>query len=233
MRRPSRPFRGQGELSTDADVAVMISCQWELLAQPLPDRGDELYVIGQPAFDRYVRLRFEDVANRLRDAGVDRILWMTCPYLSSSVGVDGLATRFRDSRDPVRVDRLNAIITAIADGRPDVDALTFSAWMNDHVDDAAIRPDGSHYDYRSPNPAADAFVASVNAALCVDPVVRSIDRSLRFGSSWVERLPPASITDARQQAAQSRRRREPAAATAPAPRRQRSATRLPRPALRS
>ena len=62
--------------------AVMISCQWELLAQPLPGRGDEQYVIGHPAFDAYVRLRYEDVANQLTAAGVDRILWMTCPYLS-------------------------------------------------------------------------------------------------------------------------------------------------------
>ena len=78
----------------DVSAAVMISCQWELLAQPLPGRGDEHYVIGHPAFDSYVRMRYEDAANRLTAAGVDRILWMTCPYLSSSVGVDGLSPPF-------------------------------------------------------------------------------------------------------------------------------------------
>jgi peptidoglycan/LPS O-acetylase OafA/YrhL len=149
----------------DLSAAVMVSCQWELLAQPLPGRGDEHYVIGHPAFDGYVRMRYEEVVNRLTAAGVDRILWMTCPYLSSSVGVDGLSALFRESRDPARVDRLNAIITALADARADVDVLPFSEWVNDRVDDAAIRPDGSHYEHRVHNPAVDAFVEYLNAAL--------------------------------------------------------------------
>ncbi len=148
----------------DVSVAVMVSCQWELLRQPLPGRGDEQYAIGHPAFDAYVRLRYEDAANQLSAAGVDRILWATCPYLSTSVGVDGLSERFVDSRDPARVDRLNAIITAMATDRPDVDVLAFSEWVNERVDDPVVRPDGSHYEYRGHNPAADAFVAYVNAA---------------------------------------------------------------------
>jgi peptidoglycan/LPS O-acetylase OafA/YrhL len=147
------------------DVAVMLSCQWELVAQPLPGRGDDRYAIGDPTFDAYVRLRYEEVANRLIAAGVDRILWTTCPYLSSTVGLDGLAERFVASRDPDRVDRLNAIIEAMAADRADVDVLPLSAWVNAHVDDAAIRPDGSHFEYRGHNPAADAFVGMVNAEL--------------------------------------------------------------------
>ena len=43
-----------------ADAAILISCQWELLAQPLPGAGDERYVLGDPAFDDYVRARYED-----------------------------------------------------------------------------------------------------------------------------------------------------------------------------
>ena len=153
----------------DVSAAVMISCQWELVAQPLPGRGDEQYVIGNPAFDAYVRMRYEDVANHLTAAGVDRILWATCPYLSTSVGIDGLAQRFVDSRDPARVDRLNTIITSMAEDRPDVEVLAFSEWMNDRVDDPDIRPDGSHFEYRGHNPAADAFVDYVNAALATGP----------------------------------------------------------------
>jgi hypothetical protein len=149
----------------DITAAVMISCQWELLAQALPDRGDEHYVIGHPAFDSYVRMRYEQVADQLTVAGVGRILWMTCPYLSSSIGVDGLSPPFRDSRDPARVDRLNSIIEDLARERADVDVLPFSEWVNLRVDDAAIRPDGSHYEHRGRNPAADAFVRSINAAL--------------------------------------------------------------------
>ena len=114
-----------------------------------------------------MRLRYEDVANRLTAAGVTRILWTTCPYLSSTIGLDGLTQRFVASRDPARVDRLNAIVEAMAADRLDVDVLPFDAWVNERVDDAAIRPDGSHYEYRGHNPAADAFVGMVNAALSV------------------------------------------------------------------
>ena len=151
--------------ANDVDVAVLISCQWELLAQPLPGAGDGQYVIGDASFDEHVRNRFETVADRLSAAGVGRILWMTCPYLSPTVGIQGLSPSFVDSRDPARVDRLNAIITAIAADRPDVEVLRFSEWINGRVDDAGIRPDGSHYEYRRHNPAADAFVEYVNTAL--------------------------------------------------------------------
>jgi hypothetical protein len=143
----------------------MISCQWELVAQPLPGRGDRLYSLGDAPFDDYVRLRYEDVANRLTAAGVERILWMRCPYLSASVGVDGLSPRLAESRDPGRVERLNAIVEAMAADRPDVDILPFDEWVNARVDDDALRPDGSHFDHRNHNPAADAFVEQVNSAL--------------------------------------------------------------------
>ena len=161
---PARRFAAAAA-ANDVSVAVMVSCQWELLAQPLPGRGDKRYVIGQPDFDAYVRLRYEDVANRLTAAGVRRILWVTCPYLSPNVGVDALSASLVDSRDPARVDRLNAIITAMAASRSDVDVLAFDEWMNERIDDAVIRPDGSHYEYRGHNPAADSFVEQLNAAL--------------------------------------------------------------------
>ena len=148
-----------------ADAAILVSCQWELLAQPLPGAGDERYVLGDLAFDDYVRARYEDVADRLAGAGVDRVLWMSCPYLSATVGLDGLSPWFVDSRDPARVDRLNTIIASVAAARPDVEVLAFSDWVNQRIDDAAIRPDGSHFEYRGHNPAADAFVEYVNAAL--------------------------------------------------------------------
>ena len=69
---PARRFATKAA-TDDVTAAVMVSCQWELLAQPLPGRGDEQYVIGHPAFDGYVRMRYEDVANQLTAAGVDRV----------------------------------------------------------------------------------------------------------------------------------------------------------------
>jgi hypothetical protein len=109
------------------------------------------------------------VADRLVEAGVDRILWMTCPYMSLETGFDALSPRFAASRRPERTDRLNAIIIEVADSRDDVDVLPFADWVNERRDDAALRPDGSHYEFNAHNPAADAFIAAVNEAIAGGP----------------------------------------------------------------
>lgn len=148
------------------DIAIMISCQWELVAQPIPGSSDGAnVVIGDAEFDRFIRIQYDLVADRLADAGVDRVLWMRCPYLSLITGVDGLSPEVLASRDPSRTDRLNSIIVEVAADREDVEVLAFDDWVNKRVDDPTIRPDGSHYEYRRPNDAAGAFVEMVNAAI--------------------------------------------------------------------
>jgi len=147
-------------------VAIMISCQWELLPQPIPGSDDgRTRVIGRDDFDQYIRVQYEHVADRLSDAGVERILWMRCPYMSQVTGIAGLSPMFLASRDPVRMDRLNEIITDLAADRDDVDVLPFDEWVNERVDDATLRPDGSHYEYEGHNEAADAFIELINATL--------------------------------------------------------------------
>lgn len=155
---------------SDVSVAVMISCQWELLAQTLPGRPDgREYVIGDPEMDEYIRSAYEHIADRLGDAGVEQILWMTCPHMSLVTGMDGLALRFAASRNPERIDRLNAIISGVAESRPDVEILPFAEWVNERADDPAIRPDGSHYEFKEHNPAADAFIEMINDVLATEP----------------------------------------------------------------
>ena len=148
----------------EVDVAVMISCQWELLPQAIPTSPGE-HTIGDPVMDRYIRAQYEHIADRLVDAGVVRILWMTCPHMSMATGFDGLAPRFAASRNPERIDRLNAIIIEMADSRPDVELLPFADWVNERPDDPAIRPDGSHYEFKGHNPAADVFIEMINDVL--------------------------------------------------------------------
>ena len=69
-----------------------------------------------------------------------------------------LGAAVRRQPRPRRVDRLNAIIDAIAADRADVDVLPLGDWIAGQIDDATIRPDGSHFEYRGHNPAADAFI---------------------------------------------------------------------------
>jgi peptidoglycan/LPS O-acetylase OafA/YrhL len=152
----------------EVDVAIMISCQWELLPQTVPGTGREV-TIGEPQMDAFIRDQYVRIADRLAEAGVDRVLWMTCPYMSMETGFDTLSPRFAASRRPERTDRLNAIITEIADSRDDVDELRFADWVNERRDDPALRPDGSHYEFNAHNPAADAFITLVNDALAREP----------------------------------------------------------------
>lgn len=154
--------------SGDVDVAVMISCQWELVDQRLSPGGASTH-IGEPVLDATVRTGYLQAAAALSEAGVDRILWMTCPRLSQHVGVDGLSPLLRDSRNPQRVDRLNEIIVDVAATRDDVDVLTFSDWVDERDDDTVLRPDGSHYEYRTSTVAADQFITMLNAALASTP----------------------------------------------------------------
>jgi len=150
----------------EVTVAIMISCQWELLPQPIPGSTDgQTRVIGGDEFDQFIRDQYEHVADRLSEAGVERILWMRCPYMSQITGVSGLSPTFLASRDPIRMDRLNGIITELAADRDDVEVLAFDDWVNARVDDASLRPDGSHYEYKGHNEAADAFIKIVNATL--------------------------------------------------------------------
>ena len=148
----------------DVDVAIMISCQWELLPQTIPGVGREV-TIGDPEMDAFIRDEYGRVADRLIEAGVERVLWMACPYMSLETGLDTLSPRFAASRRPERIDRLNGIIAGIADSRAGVDVLPFAGWVNERRDDPALRPDGSHYEFKAHNPAADAFIELLNDTL--------------------------------------------------------------------
>ena len=146
------------------DVAVMMSCQWELVTQTLPG-DDRPRTIGDPVFDDAVRSRYLDAVDRLLAAGVSRVLWIECPYMSRTVGTAGLSPTLRDSRRPERMDRLDAIIGEVAADRAAVEVVPFGDWVDGRVDDAALRPDGSHFEFRSNTTAADRFIAMLDAAL--------------------------------------------------------------------
>lgn len=161
---PAERYFGKAR-GEDLTAAVLITCQWELMAQRIPGAGDEMRVIGDPVVDDYVYAAFDHVVDRVMAAGAGHVLWMRCPYMSRTVGWTELSDEFRASRDPERIDRLNAIVQSLADARDDVDVLPFDAWMNDHVDDASLRPDGSHYDYSQPNAASEQFVRLINEAV--------------------------------------------------------------------
>ncbi|MDQ3469461.1 MAG: acyltransferase [Actinomycetota bacterium] len=143
------------------DVAVVMSCQWELLAQQIP--GDSIArAPGDPVFDEYVRAAYEAEVTNLRIAGADRVLWIRCPHFATTVGVAGLDPRFLASRDPMRVDWINQIVDGIAAARDDVDVVDLASWVEPRREDATVRPDGSHYAYEVDTGVAAALTGLIN-----------------------------------------------------------------------
>ncbi len=147
------------------DVAVVDACQFELLDRTIPGEHRRR-TVGDPVFDEYVARAYQTAIAGMLGAGVETVVWVACPYFSRTVGFDELPRRYRASRDQDRVDALNAIIdrsVAVFPGRACI--AHFDEWMNERTDDAALRPDGSHFEWASPSPAGLAFDAAVVAAI--------------------------------------------------------------------
>ena len=136
-----------------------------------PDGTGLERLTDDPAFDDHVGDAIEATIDSLLGAGAPMVLWVRCPYFSATVGADLLPPRLVASRDPARVDRLDELIDDAAARHPgQVCVVGFDDWVDRRVDDPAIRPDGSHYEWREPTGAGDAYLASLVAAhdACTD-----------------------------------------------------------------
>lgn len=129
-----------------AQVALVMSCQWELTPQ-VPPGEPEARIPGEPTYDQFVHDRYLRAIDELRAAGVARVLWIACPYLSEVVTTPGLSGDLLESRQPWRVDVINGIVAELAAQRDDVDVVDLASWVDLRRDDATLRPDGSHYEF--------------------------------------------------------------------------------------
>lgn len=128
-----------------ADLAVVMSCQWELLDQPIGDQP--VGRIGEPAFDAALASDLRRMVDDLKGGGARRVALVRCPEMSPTVGVEGLDTALRDSRDPARVARWNELMAQLDAERRDVVTLDLAAWVDERRDDPGVRPDGEHFRY--------------------------------------------------------------------------------------
>lgn len=147
------------------DLAIVVSCQWELLEREIPGVGRR--AIGQPEMDALIRAAMESAIDRLLDGGATAVGWVLCPRNSSVLAIP--STRIvNDSRDPARVAALNAMARSVAADHPGrVALIDLDGWMTagGYIDDPAIRPDGSHYTYEHATALSDAFPAILQPAL--------------------------------------------------------------------
>lgn len=147
--------------SVPAEAAVVMSCQWEAIDRELPGAGSPSH-LGDPAFDDYVLQSYANAIDELLAAGAPKVLWVRCPYPSLTVGVEALSAEFIAGRQTERFDALNALIDQAVAGFPgQACTVPFDAWMNQHVDDATLRPDGEHFDTNLAGGAGTEFAREV------------------------------------------------------------------------
>ena len=145
------------------DAVVMMSCQWESVDRDIPGAGRA--ALGDPAFDDVVRVAYTRATDQLLGAGARAVLWVRCPAFSSSVGVAELDPRFLASRDPARAERLAALVDEVVAARPGrACVVDLAGWVSPRIDDASLRPDGSHFEWRTPTGLGPAFAALVSEA---------------------------------------------------------------------
>ena len=142
-----------------------MSCQWELLPVVLPGT-DVVRTPGDAEYDAFVRAAFVDAADQLRASGFERVLWVLCPHQSLD----------RRPRRPAR--------RSSATGATRPASTTSTRWCGtsptpvttspssisragstERVDDAEIRPDGSHYEWERDTGVSAAMARLVDEAL--------------------------------------------------------------------
>jgi hypothetical protein len=146
------------------EVAVVVSCQWQLLDRRIPGHSGKLDVTD-PAFQDYVYAEYLRVADALVASGVDTVLWGICAPMSQVVGVDHLPRRYVASRSTERGQALAAVIRRVAEARPAVETIDLGRIVDGRVDDATLRPDGNHFEWKRDVGVAAAFNALVRCAL--------------------------------------------------------------------
>ena len=139
----------------------MLSCQWEILPRVLPGHT----TFSQPGdadYDQAIRTEYNAAIDALVHSGAKLVEWVRCPHLSQKVIQPSLDSGLRDSRDPARMDHLNSLIDEIMATRADtVRVVDLGSWVDQRIDDAAMRPDGSHFDDRIDTGVGQAFGSRV------------------------------------------------------------------------
>lgn len=146
------------------EIAVLGSCQWELLDHVLP--GDStVRTIGDPVFDAVLEQRLREINSTLHAGGVERVVWMRCPHFDAQHNGAPLPDDVAASRDPARIERFNALLDELADDDPGVELLCFDTWVNARREDTTIRPDGAHFQFEQPNQGVDEFIRQLDQVL--------------------------------------------------------------------
>jgi hypothetical protein len=149
------------------DVAVVASCQWELLDRDIPGVG--VRHVGEPEMDALILAEYRRAADALIAGGADVVAWTTCGAFAQTVGFPP-EPEFQASRDPARAAALNRLIAQLAAGSDgSIVVLDLAPWVDARREDATIRPDGSHFAWEQPTLLVDELIRLLR------PVLDSVD----------------------------------------------------------
>ena len=150
-----------------AEVALLMSCQWELVEREVPGAGTQ--VVGDAEIDAIIAAAYREAIGLLLSRGVDTVAWMLCPEYSSRLGDDAVPEVNR-SRDPVRLAALNTLIREVAgEYMGEVVLIDLYTWMQPLTDDGNLRPDGAHFAYDYPTSFSAALPSLLSEALAAAP----------------------------------------------------------------
>jgi peptidoglycan/LPS O-acetylase OafA/YrhL len=157
----------------DADVIVFSSGVFEMGERQF---AGDWYHLGDPVLDRWLRERFDEIADVLASQGVP-VVWATHPYVHMKDPHDPTVP-WADlgENDPARVDRLNEIVGEVVVDRPGFHVVDLQSWSRD-LPGGQFAPemsDGVHYTGRAARLLAgwlmpQALAAAATGGVADDP----------------------------------------------------------------
>jgi peptidoglycan/LPS O-acetylase OafA/YrhL len=152
-----------GELtSIRPHVIVVLYGTWDVVDRQIP--GDSTWrSMGDPVYDAYLRAEMTKYADLATSWG-STVVWLTYPHIEAGAG--GAKAGPFPENDPVRIDRLNAMIREVAVGRPRLVVLDLAAHMASMPGgevNLADRPDGIHWTPQSSLAIAPWLSQSIQA----------------------------------------------------------------------
>ncbi len=142
--------------TTDPDIILVHSAQWELVDRLLP--GDTVWrSVGDPVFDAALKAAMLDVVDRMSANGA-LVAWINAAPYSRELQGRGTDAQRRSHTD-ARVNRYNQILAEAVASRPGTATIVdLASWMLPRRDDPTIRSDGSHFDWTDSNPVIREFL---------------------------------------------------------------------------
>jgi hypothetical protein len=150
--------------ASDPDVVVIVMGLLDLNGREVDGRWREL---GDPAHDRWLQARMDEVATLLEAHGAP-VVWLTFPHVRARDVED--PTRSWDSlaiNEPWKVDRFNELLADVAAGHEGIELVDFAAWL-DTWPDESFSPDmrdGVHFSYAGSDKVGAWLIPRVFAAI--------------------------------------------------------------------